>query len=125
MIKRVLPIIAFALFSTGVFAEKPIRPITGTFSFTIKVSVSPSDTANIGSIQVSLGSKAGATDLLNNFSFTHNTQTGLPAGMAYSTRMGVINLTLGVFQNGSAMWGSYSVLNKAGSLILTKQFMYK
>jgi hypothetical protein len=124
MIKRLLPIIAIAL-SIAVFAEKPIKIVTGTFPFIIQVVIPPSDTASVGSIQVSLGTKLGANDLLNNFSFTWNSKVGLPTGMAYTSRMNVASLTLGVFQNGLAMYGSYSVLNKAGSPIFTKKFMYK
>jgi hypothetical protein len=123
MIKRLLPIIAFALFSTGVFAEKPIKPITGSFPFTVLV---PIDSTNISQVKIFLGSAAGQVDLINGYSFLYGISNGLPAGYSYAKRLNTLSLTIGTYTAGVPLWGSYQVIARDGTtVLLTKKFMYK
>ena len=125
MIRR-LPLILLitVTFSTFALAARSLKPLIGTFPFSIQVMVT--DTTNISSIQVSMGSNPGATDLLNNFTFTYDVKTGLPAGMVYVRKQNMVTLTLGSsFTAGTPMYGQYSIIGKSGTAVLTKQFTYK
>ena len=125
MIRRILPLLFLTLaFSALAIAGRSLKPIAGTFPFSIQVMVS--DTNNISSVQISMGSMPGGTDLLNNFTFTYDVKTGLPSGMAYSRRQNMVTLTLGAnFVAGTPMYGQYSIIGRAGTAVLTKQFTYK
>ncbi len=123
MIKRILPIIAFAL-SSAVFAAKPIKVINGMFPFTVQVMVA--DTNNISGILVSMGSAAGQSDLISGYTFVWKVNTGLPAGYAFSKRLNIASLTLGSYTAGVPLYGNYSIIGRDGvTVVLTKKFMYK
>jgi hypothetical protein len=124
-LQQAFTIIVFGLSTIVCSARSIQQPATGTFNFKVKVLVA--DTQNISSVVINLGSAPGLSDIISGFKFSYaNGNPALPAGYTYSRKANKISLTIGSYPNKVPLWGTYSIIGKDGSTVIsTNKFMYK
>lgn len=93
-------------------------------NFDFQIMLQLPDTINVSAIVVTLGNTTGSSNLLTH-SFTYDQKTGLPSGLVYKRERKEVQLTLGSFPIGVAMYGQYIIKDNNGNTVLTKQFSYR
>jgi len=101
--------------------NKAFRVTGGTFNFQITV---PIDSNNTSGIHINLASTDSTANDLMNYTFVYGSNS-VPSGTSYTRNGNIVTLILGQFVTDTQLWGTYSVIDKAGNSQPAQSFMYK